>query len=253
MKSAAETGAVWGEIDIQYTADFIPVLYHDSDLTRVSHDSRELIATSWEEIKQLSASHPERFEAKFNANLINQFTDLLDALANWPKMRIFVELKSEAIVHFGVDKVVDDIVGKINDANRHDQIAAIISKHDSAMEAVRAKSKIPIGWVTPDFNEVNLARAQQIEFDYLFINKKRFNAWQQGLPRRSEQRVAYTINDLETAQDLLKLGADMIETDLIGTLLDRNDEVTSNNEVTSVVAIAESKVKLWRIDDRRQI
>ena len=140
-------------------------------------------------------------------------------MADWPGMQIFVELKSESINHFGVDDVVRDIIQKIDDANRNDQIAAIISKHDLAMEAVRTHSKIPIGWVVPDFNESSHARAQQLKFDFLFINKKRFDTWQQGLPRLSERRVVYTINDLETSHDFLKAGADMVETDLIGKFI----------------------------------
>ena len=222
IESAAQAGAVWAEIDIQYTADFIPVLYHDLDLARVSGDSRKLLATSWEQIEQLSASHPERFGSTFDSNPISTLSNLLDSLAEWPQMQIFVELKSGSIEHFGVDKVVADIIKRISDADCHNQIAAIISKHDVAMEAVRAEGEIPIGWVAPDFNQTSLLRAQQLDFDYLFINHKRFNTWQHGLPRKSERRVVYTIDDLETAQDLLKSGADMIETDLIGKLNGQN-------------------------------
>ena len=219
IDSAYKAGAVWGEVDIHYTADFTPVLYHDSDLQRISGDPRDLIATTWNDVQQLPANFPERFGDEFDSNPISRFTDLLDSMADWPEIRIFVELKSESIVHFGVDKVVGDIVSKINDANRDSQIAAIISKHDSATEAVRDHSEFPIGWVVPDFSEANRDRAQQIGFDYLFINNRRFTDWQQGLPRQSERRVVYTINDLDTARDLLETGADMIETDLIGKLI----------------------------------
>ena len=219
VKSAAQTGAVWGEIDIQYTADFVPILYHDHDLKRLSGDPRELISAKWEDIEHLSASYPQRFGNKFDTNPISRFTELLDSLADCPEMRIFVELKSNSIDHFGVDKVVDDIIAKINSARCHDQIAAIISKHDLAIEAVTTQSDIPIGWVMPDFDEVKRDRAQQLNFDYLFIKNSRLQAWQQGLPRQSEQRVVYTINDLETANHLLSSGADMIETDLVGKLM----------------------------------
>ena len=219
VNSAFKAGAVWGEIDIQYTADFTPVLFHDPDLKRSSRDPREIVATKWKDIKRLPASYSERFGTKFDTYRITRFTELLDSLSEWPEIRIFVELKSTSIDHFGVGKVVDDILTKINDTNCLNQIAAIISKHDVALEAVRAHSDFPIGWVVPDFDDANRARAQQLSLDYLFINKKRFNVWQQGLPRQSERRVVYTVNDLEAAQDLLSLGADMIETDLIGKLI----------------------------------
>ena len=223
FNSAARRGAVWIEIDIQYTADFVPVLYHDHDLARISGDPRKLIDTKWEDAQQLSASYPERFGSRFESISICKFTELLDSLTDWPDLRIFVELKLESIVHFGADQVVGDIVKKIDDAKCHEKIAAIISKHDSALATVRAHSEIAIGWVLPDFDEANRARAQQQNFDYLFINQKRFDAWQQGLPRQSEQRVAYTINDLQTAQALLDAGADLIETDLIGELTGQLD------------------------------
>ena len=221
VRSAAQTGAVWGEVDIQYTADFIAVLYHDADLKRVSGDPRDLLTTKWDDVKQLPASHPERFGEEFDSNPISRFTELLDLLAECPEMRIFVELKSDSINHFGVHEVVSDIIQKIIDSNRRSQIAAIISKHDVAMEAVRALSDIPIGWVAPDYNEDKRDRAQQLNFDYLFIHSRRFDAWQDGLPRRSEQRVVYTVNDVETANDLMQAGADMIETDLVGELMGR--------------------------------
>ena len=221
LNSAAQAGAVWGEIDVQYTADFTPVLYHDRDLKRVSDDPREITSTTWQELQQLPANYSERFGTKFDSNSISKFTELLKTLADWPKLRIFVELKSTSINHFGVDKVVRDIVQKISDANCRDQIAAIISQHDVATEAVRAMSDIPIGWVAPDFSEANRRRAAQINFDYLFIGDTRFDDWQQGLPRQSERRVVYTINDMETAKHLLDAGADMIETDLVAELMGR--------------------------------
>ena len=221
INSAAQTQAVWGEIDVQYTADFTPVLYHDPDLKRVSGDPRKIIETAWEDVKQLPANYPERFGSEFDSNPISKFTDLLNALASWPQMRVFVELKPTPIDHFGVDKVVSDILQKINDANCQEQIAAIISKHDVATEAVRAQSEIPIGWVVPEFNEAARARAQELNFEYLFIENSQFNDWQKGLPRQSDQRIVYTINDLETAQALLDSGADLIETDRIGLLMGR--------------------------------
>ena len=221
MNSAAQAGAVWGEIDVQYTADFTPVLYHDGDLKRVSGDPREISSTTWQELKQLSANHSERFGTKFDSTTVSKFTELLKTLADWPKLRIFVELKTTSINHFGVDRVVGDIVKKISDANCRNQVAAIISKHDVATEAVRALSDIPIGWVVPDFSEANQRRAAQLNFDYLFIRDKRLDDWQHGLPRQSERRVVYTINDMETAKHLLDAGADMIETDLVAELMGR--------------------------------
>ena len=65
-------------------------------------------------------------------------------------------------------------------------------------------------------------RSNKISITYLSI-KNGSTRGSKGLPRQSEQRVAYTINDLQTAQALLDAGADLIETDLIGELTGQLD------------------------------
>ena len=92
--AAAAAGATWAEVDIQYTADFVPLLYHDADLKRISGDPRQLTEADWSDIKHLPASYPERFDAEFTENPINTLSDLITASANWPTLRLFVELKS---------------------------------------------------------------------------------------------------------------------------------------------------------------
>ena len=217
VNAAAAAGASWAEVDIQYTADFVPLLYHDVDLKRISGDPRSLIESNWSDLGKLSASYPSRFGAKFEQTPISTLTDLVAASENWPKLRLFVELKSESINHFGSQRVVDDVFEKLAQAVSRDQIAAIISKHDVALEQMRERSGLPIGWVLPDFNAANESRAKQIGFDFMFINQTRFEAWQSG-HQKTEQWVVYTVNDIETAKKHLDAGADMIETDVFGKL-----------------------------------
>ena len=190
VNAAAAAGASWAEVDIQYTADFVPLLYHDVDLKRISGDPRSLIESNWSDLGKLSASYPSRFGAKFEQTPISTLTDLVAASENWPKLRLFVELKSESINHFGSQRVVDDVFEKLAQAVSRDQIAAIISKHDVALEQMRERSGLPIGWVLPDFNAANESRAKQIGFDFMFINQTRFEAWLSG-HQKTEQWVVY--------------------------------------------------------------
>ena len=132
-------------------------------------------------------------------------------------MRLFVELKRESIDHFGAERIVDDVCEKIAEVVARDQVAAVISKHDGALEKMRERSSLPIGWVVPDFSAANEARAKEMDFDYMFINKKRYKLWQEG-HKKTEQWVVYVVNDLEMANHHLDAGADMIETDRFGKL-----------------------------------
>ena len=217
MNAAATAGASYAELDIQYTADFVPLLYHDPDLQKISGDPRVLAQTPWNEISQLPANYPERFGTAFDDTRISTLSDLVAASANWPAMSLFVELKIESINHFGSERIVDDVFEKISDMISRNQVAAVISKHDVALQQMRQRSGLPIGWVVPDYNEANQSRAKDMNFEFMFINQTRLGAWHAG-HEKSETWVVYTVNDLEAAERYLDSGADMIETDVFGKL-----------------------------------
>ena len=217
ISAAAAAGASWAEVDIQYTADFVPLLYHDADLERISGDPRALLQSNWLDINKLPASYSSRFGAQFEQTTISTLSDLITTSVNWPGLRLFIELKSESINHFGVEEVVDDISIRIAEAVLRNQIAAVISKHDVALEQMRKRIELPIGWVVPDFNAATEARATEMGFDFMFINQTRFEAWKAG-HQKTEQWVIYTVNDLQTATHHVNAGADMIETDVFGKL-----------------------------------
>lgn len=215
--SAVEAGATWAEVDIQYTADFVPLLYHDSDLQRISGDPRKLNQSAWPEISKLPASYPARFGKKYSQTTISTFSDLVKASASWPTLKLFIELKSESINCFGVERIANDVCQRVTDLFSRNQVAAIISKHAVALRQIRERSGLPIGWVVPDHDLSAESRATEMDFEFLFINQNRFESWQAG-HQKTEQWVVYTVNDLHTANVYLDTGADMIETDVFGEL-----------------------------------
>lgn len=217
VNAAAAAGAIWAEVDIQYTADFVPVLYHDTDLQRISGDPRKLMQTNWADVSELPASYPERFGTAFDQTRISTLSDLIAASESWPDLHLFIELKRESIEHFGSERIVDDVCEKISAAVSRNQIAAIVSKHDVALQQMRQRSGLPIGWVVPDFEAAHESRAKEMDFEFMFINQKRYDLWQAG-HQKTEQWVVYTVNDHETASHYLAAGADMIETDEFGKL-----------------------------------
>ena len=217
VNAAAAAGAIWAEVDIQYTADVVPVLYHDTYLQRISGDPRKLMQTNWADVSELPASYPERFGTAFDQTRISTLSDLIAASESWPDLHLFIELKRESIEHFGSERIVDDVCEKISAAVSRNQIAAIVSKHDVALQQMRQRSGLPIGWVVPDFEAAHESRAKEMDFEFMFINQKRYDLWQAG-HQKTEQWVVYTVNDHETASHYLAAGADMIETDEFGKL-----------------------------------
>jgi len=165
VSSAAAAGASWAEVDIQYTADFVPLLYHDADLQRISSDPRTLLKSDWADIRELPASYRSRFGTVFEETRISTLSDLIAASSDWPELQLFVELKRKSIDHFGSERIVEDVSEKIAAAVSRNQIAAIISKHDVALEQMRERTGLPIGWVVPDLSPGTASRAKEMDFD----------------------------------------------------------------------------------------
>ena len=217
LNAAAAAGASFAELDIQYTADFVPLLYHDPDLQKISGDPRVLTETPWDEIRHLPANHSDRFGTSFDQTRISTLADLVDASENWSELSLFIELKIDSINHFGSERIVDNVLEHISDLVSRNQVAAVISKDDVTLQQIRQQSGLPIGWVVPDYNDTNQSRAEEMNFEFMFISYRRLDAWQEG-HRKSEKWVVYTVNDLEAAQRHLDSGVDMIETDVFEKL-----------------------------------
>ena len=84
IEIAIESGASFFEVDIQLTSDFVPVLYHDGDLQRISGRAARVYESTWEELQQLHASYPERFGDEFQDTPISSLEQLVKRLGDWP-------------------------------------------------------------------------------------------------------------------------------------------------------------------------
>ncbi|HSC75671.1 MAG TPA: glycerophosphodiester phosphodiesterase family protein, partial [Pseudomonadales bacterium] len=97
ITKAIECGAQFIEIDVQFSADGIPLLYHDDDLKRISGIKGKLSEYYFNALKELTAGEPERFKQQFSDVKIAPLSSLVDILRDNPGIQILVELKEEAV------------------------------------------------------------------------------------------------------------------------------------------------------------
>ena len=219
VQIAVDSGASLFEVDIQLTSDFVPILYHDGDLQRISGRAANVCESSWEELKHLPASYPERFGDEFQEIPIYSLEQLLKRLGDWSTAQVFIELKVESLQHFGVAKVVETVSPLLAAADRA-RIAAVISKDDQAIEQIRKQTGLPIGWVLPEWNETNAARTGVLNPEFMFCNQNRLPASDDDLWQGDWKWAIYTVNDVETAQQLFDRGFDFVETDKIDEMIE---------------------------------
>ena len=55
IRTAAEIGAKWVELDVKLTKDSIPIIFHDDTLERTTSGYGPVAEASWNDIKELEA------------------------------------------------------------------------------------------------------------------------------------------------------------------------------------------------------
>ncbi len=216
FEAALQAGARYLELDIQLTADGVPVLYHDVDTMRMCGVKDELLTRSLEEVRQLRASFPSRFGDRFKDNPIPTLREFCELLTQWPEVTVFVELKGASLKHFGRAHVVDAVVKILRPLPEQ---AVLISFDAAAMQYANSTHGTRVGWVLPEWSVENRAQAAALAPRYLFCDTGILPRHDHQIWRGPWQWAVYVVDDPDRALTLFTRGIDLVETDRIGDML----------------------------------
>lgn len=220
ITAAVEIGARWVEFDIQLTADGIPILMHDPTLNRTTGQAGVVMDKELSELARYSPCEPQRFGEQFEGIRIPTLAELVSALSAWPQVTVFAEIKQESIARFGSRFTVARVLEALQPCIGQ---CVVIS---FAAEAVAQASELGatrIGWAIRQFNGVTLNEANLLAPQFLFCDYK-------TIPEVSKQNphplwpgpwrwAIYEVGNPGLAIHLAEVGADMLETFEIGTLI----------------------------------
>ncbi|MFN2349443.1 MAG: glycerophosphodiester phosphodiesterase family protein [Thioalkalivibrio sp.] len=214
IEAAIAAGARYVEVDVQLSADRVPVLFHDADLMRVCGVSGAVHERDFADLAQLYAAETGRFGKRFADNRLASLADLVALLAVYPGVSAFVEIKTEAVEHFGIQAVLDAVapvlrpvaprcvlisfsIPLLEYAQRHGQ--------DPAMEPAWSG----LGGVIEHWRDRVFMTG--LGLSHLFCDV-------QGLPEEgwlafeSARLAVYEVNDVQQAMDLAARGVALVET-----------------------------------------
>ena len=226
-EAAYEHGAKYMELDLQLTLDRVPVLHHDANLQRLAGIDVAVSDIKGKHFKSLSASYPERFGDEFKDNKFTTFRKFCRWLARHEDVTIFVEIKQDSIDLLGVPIVVDEVYRRISKANVEDQ-CVIISFNDEVVEYTRKISSMRVGWVLPRWNEANREILEQLNPDFMFVDKTFLPSADEDVWQGSWQWAVYNLDDVNSAIEMANRGFRFLETNQIGTLM--ADDSLSNRD-----------------------
>ncbi|UCE88089.1 MAG: glycerophosphodiester phosphodiesterase [Pseudomonadota bacterium] len=214
--AAIAAGARFIEVDVQLSADGVPVLFHDRTLARVSGQPGGVHEYSLQDLAKFHASERERFGEQFAQTPIARLNQLVELLTEMPQVGVFVELKRVSIEQFGAQRMAHQVLPLLMPLSGR---CVVISFSLDALAAVRGQGWAAIGAVINDWSECNQAVVDELKPEYLFCRIA-------GLPSQGElvyphgQVAVFATADPEEVRRLAQRGAQFVETDNIGALHD---------------------------------
>lgn len=207
VEQALQAGVDHIEIDVQLSADRVPMLSHDDSLWRTAGVDRLVSATTASELTSIGVGQRDRFGDRFATVRMATLATLLQRLDSVGPVHLFVELKRDALRAFGRRRVVDSMVPVLWEC-RHQ--VTLISFDATVLIYARDAGSWPVGWVLSDYTNDSETRARELAPEFLFCNHLR-------LPRAGPlwagpwEWAVYEITNLAHARTLALQGVDYIE------------------------------------------
>ena len=207
--SALDLGLRFLELDVHISADGIPIVIHDHDLTRTTGRPGSVFDMRARELVQVDACEPTRFGDRFRGTRIPLLTDVLVLLERRREVTLFVEIKRASLTRFGYDQVVARVVNTLKPARSQ---CVVISFDLAAVHRVRQIGGMPIGWVLSAYDAHTRLKFEALQPEFLFCDHAMLPPGGGALWRGPWRWAFYEVESLPLAQSLAARGADYIET-----------------------------------------
>jgi glycerophosphoryl diester phosphodiesterase len=208
FESAVELGVRHVEFDVQLTSDGVPVVFHDSDLQRVSGRPECIHDIPWAEMAAIPVGETSRFGQRYAFTCAPSLAQTVAAIAAWGDVTAFVEVKRASLRRFGHKTVLTRIAEVLEPVLAK---CVLISFDLPAVRIMRNMTAARIGWVLERYDESTHAEVREAAPDFLFCNLERVPGDAARLWPGPWQWAIYEIRDLATALRCQALGATHVE------------------------------------------
>jgi glycerophosphoryl diester phosphodiesterase len=90
IEAALRAGVAAVELDVQLSADHVPMVIHDLGLERTAGIPGRVPCLTMAELAAVSVHEPARFGSRFAGELLPGLADIVALLQEWPTARAFV-------------------------------------------------------------------------------------------------------------------------------------------------------------------
>jgi glycerophosphoryl diester phosphodiesterase len=211
IKTAADMGVKWVELDVMLTRDSIPIIFHDETLDRTTNGSGNVADRDWSEIKELDAG--SWFADSFTGISVPTLEEVLETLIDLD-MGLNLEIKPTPGREIETTEVALDMLSRVWDD--HDRLMLSSFRHvslETAMEMAPEWSRGLLLWhdeMPPDWKGL----AEYLDVAAVNIsNELASREFVEEIIDMKKLVLVYTINDSQRARQLQGYGVDAFFTD----------------------------------------
>ncbi len=234
LESAIGAGADMTEIDVQLTADEVPIIVHDIDFMRVAGDPRRVAAVSYDDVSDLVQRPDDGTPA--GERRIATLGDFLERSRD--RIDLMIELK-----YYGFEpELAEVVVQEIREAEMEDQ-SVVMSLSLPAIRQMRLIAPdIRLGYVSA----LAIGDLSLLPVDFIAVARRSITP---VLLRRADAQGievhGWTVNSAAEMAELIDLGVDGLITDDPALAVSVREEVAAMSVAERILM----RLGLWVADE----
>lgn len=214
VQSALDLGARFIAVDVQASANGVPMVVRDYDLGRCAGIPGAVGALTAAELAQIDVSEPQRFGVRFRGTCIPRLVDALSLITQRRETTVFACLGRASIARVGQEQMISLVAEAVRPFRSR---CILVSSDLAVVYRARQSSGLQIGWHV----QANDARLH-LQYEALrpdFLLTDRAAVPPKGALWRGPWR--WVVNDVANVEDALQLaerGADFVATENVRSM-----------------------------------
>ena len=209
LRSALELGCSHLSVDVQLSADHVPVLLQDASLKRTAGIDRNALEMTWSELAEVRVNEVERLRNRYTDVGIPSLAQAASLIASHPGATLFAELKRSSLRQAGQELMVRRVLEVLKPIARQ----CVLTSFDLAtVHHIRQVSGLRVGWMLPDYSNLSALKCEALGPDYVFCDHALLTESVSRLWRGSWRWALYEVNHRKLALDLATREAKLVET-----------------------------------------
>jgi glycerophosphoryl diester phosphodiesterase len=214
VQSALDLGARFVAVDVQSSANGVPMVVREHDLSRCAGIAGVVGNFTAAELAQIDVSEPEKFGDRFRGTCIPRLVDVLSLISQRRETTLFAYLGRASLARLGQELMVSQIAEALRPFRSR---CIVVSTDLAVVYRARHSSGLQVGWQITTDNTHTRLQYEALRPEFLLVDRASLPP-KSALWRGPWRWVVHDVTTIEVALELAERGADFAATENVRTL-----------------------------------